>query len=89
MTHTRENPRVAGTSSPPRRNAWRSPLKREIALALLLKLALLMGIKMMFFSHPVSKQESAARLSAMIDGTGATMPSPSPSPNTEKRNTND
>lgn len=79
MTHTREDPGVTGTHSPPRRNRWRSPLKREIALALLLKLALLMGIKTMFFSHPIGKQEAAQRLSAMIDGNGVAAESSPPS----------
>ncbi|MBK9616022.1 MAG: hypothetical protein IPO35_11110 [Uliginosibacterium sp.] len=37
----------------------RLPLWQEIALALLLKLALLIGIKLMFFSHPVSKHDAA------------------------------
>ncbi|MBS1207942.1 MAG: hypothetical protein H6R19_340 [Proteobacteria bacterium] len=71
MTPTQDDLHSEGGATVPRRKAWRSPLKREIALALLLKLVLLMGIKMMFFSHPVDKQEAAQRLGAMIDGGSA------------------
>jgi len=67
----------------PRKRGWRSPLRREIALALALKLALLIGIKMMFFSQPVSKQEAAARIGVMIDGGSAAAASGSPSPHTD------
>ena len=55
----------------------RLPLWQEIALALLLKLALLIGIKLMFFSHPVSKHDAAARLNTVIAGEGAMPASPS------------
>jgi hypothetical protein len=53
------------------RRGLRWPLWCEITLALLLKLALLMALKMAFFSHPLSKQDAAARLGAMIDGGAA------------------
>lgn len=71
MTHTRNDLHSGGDNTPARRRLWRSPLKREIALALLLKLALLMGIKTMFFSQPVGKQEAARRIGVMFDGQAA------------------
>ena len=39
-------------SSPPRSSPWRIPLVRELAVVLLLKLALLMAIKVIWFSAP-------------------------------------
>lgn len=85
MTHTLTKP-AESIAAPARRKAWRSPLKREIALALLIKLALLMGIKAMFFSHPVGKQEAALRLGSMIDGASAGHPPASqPSDKTEQK----
>lgn len=63
---------------------WRSPLKREIALALLIKLALLIAIKTVFFSHPLAKQEAAARLGAMIDSASPDYANAHPSPHTDK-----
>lgn len=60
---------------PVRRRAWRTPLVREIAFALLIKLVLLMGIRSLFFSHPIGKQEAARRLEQMIDGGSTVSPS--------------
>ncbi|GAB4063590.1 cytochrome oxidase putative small subunit CydP [Uliginosibacterium sediminicola] len=82
MTPTQDEIPALAAGKPPRK-AWRSPLRREIVLTLVLKLAVLILIKMMFFSHPASKQESAARLGALIDG-GAAPATPSPSIETHK-----
>lgn len=65
---TRQPRPTARVERPVRRRAWRTPLAREIALALLIKLVLLMGIRSLFFSHPIGKQEVARRLEQMIDG---------------------
>lgn len=51
-------------------------LRREIIIVLLIKLALIMGIKMVFFSHPLSKQETQNRLEDMLAGSAQTAQSP-------------
>jgi len=59
-------------SSPSLPLSRRPNLKREIVLVLLLKLALIMIIKQVFFSHPLSKADAAANLQAMIDAPATT-----------------
>lgn len=65
----------------------RPSLTREIVLVLLIKLALIMIIKQVFFSHPMSKAERAAHLQAMIDQPTATA-SPTHSPTTHPAGSN-
>lgn len=72
MTPTQNHADPASPARSPREGG-RSPFRREIALTLLLKLVLLIAIKALFFSHPVSKQESAARLGAVIDGSAGSV----------------
>lgn len=46
-------------------------LRREIIIVLLVKLVLIMGIKMVFFSHPLSQQETQVRLENMLAGSSS------------------
>ncbi|WP_018610351.1 cytochrome oxidase putative small subunit CydP [Uliginosibacterium gangwonense] len=63
----------------PQQGKRRPNLKREIVLVLLLKLALIMIIKQVFFSHPLSKADAAAHLQAMIDAPVAAASQPNSS----------
>lgn len=72
----RSSQRLHDFSAPVRRR--RHPLWQEIAVALLLKLALLIGIKWLFFSQPLSKSDAAARLGTMIAGDSPAIQRPVP-----------
>jgi len=57
----------------------RRSLRREIVIVLMIKLVLIMGIKMAFFSHPLSQQETQVQLENMLAGSSAQMDeSPAP-----------
>ena len=47
----------------------RSKLSREIVLVLLIKLALIIAIKLVFFNDPVSKIEVTRRMDAVFSST--------------------
>lgn len=67
------------TASEHSRRFWgRKSLRREIVIVLLIKLALIMGIKMAFFSHPLSQQETQNRLENMLAGSSQTSEPPAP-----------
>lgn len=67
---------VRAAAQPSRGIRGRKSLRREIVIVLLIKLALIMGIKMVFFSHPLSQQETQQRLDAMLTGSEKTVEPP-------------
>lgn len=72
----------------PHRCSPRSPLAREIALALLVKLILLYGLWWAFFSHAPDKEAvartAAERLSGVVAAPLPDIPSPTLSPKEAK-----
>ena len=60
------------------RREGKKSLRREIAIVLLIKLALIRGIKMAFFSHPMSQQETQSRLENLLAGSAQTSEPPVP-----------
>ena len=68
---------VVGSSRPPFavpaltlpvQSPWRIPLVREIAVILVVKLALLMAIKVIWFDHPALAEEGQQRVVAHLLG---------------------
>ncbi len=60
---------------------WRIPLVREIAVILLIKLTLLLGIKAIWFSEPTVPKDGQQRIEAHLLGQAST---PSSLPTEEK-----
>lgn len=54
---------------------WRIPLVREIAVILLIKLALLLGIKAIWFNEPTVPLDGQQRVETHLLGKPATPPS--------------
>ena len=54
---------------------WRIPLVREIAVVLLIKLTLLLGIKAIWFNEPTVPLDGQQRVETHLLGTPATPPS--------------
>ncbi|HYQ38558.1 MAG TPA: hypothetical protein VER09_06430 [Pseudomonas sp.] len=69
-------------SSPPRSSPWRIPLVRELAVVLLLKLALLLAIKAIWFDTPSEPADAEARVGAHLLGSAqpTSLPSNEESP---------
>jgi hypothetical protein len=57
---------------------WRIPLVREIALILMLKLALLSAIKTLWFDAPTVPPDGSARVGAHLLGSSLSPRDPSP-----------
>ncbi|WP_319239424.1 cytochrome oxidase putative small subunit CydP [uncultured Propionivibrio sp.] len=64
----------ARDARPPDAAAPRRTYAREIALVLLVKLVLIVAIKLIFFSTPVSQRELADRLDGVFQATDASKP---------------
>lgn len=60
---------------------WRIPLVREIAVILLIKLTLLLGIKAIWFSEPTVPRDGQQRIEAHLLGQSS---APSSLPTEEK-----
>lgn len=63
--------------SPADKSVWKHPLVREIAVVVLIKLALLFAIKAIWFDHPALPTDSEQQVSAHLLGTAATLPTAS------------
>ncbi|MDF3935891.1 cytochrome oxidase putative small subunit CydP [Pseudomonas citronellolis] len=57
---------------------WTTPLAREIAVILVIKLALLMAIKAIWFDHPTIPVDAERQVSAHLLGTPAPISTSSP-----------
>lgn len=51
-------------------SAWRLPLVRELAVVLAIKLALLLGIRAIWFDQPTVPENGAARVAEKLLGAG-------------------
>lgn len=67
-------------SEPTPNSPWRIPLVREIAVILLIKLTLLLGIKAIWFNAPTVPQDGRQRVEQHLFG----QPAPSSIPTEEK-----
>ncbi len=56
------------------RSPWQIPLVREIACIVLIKLALLLGIKAYWFSEPTVPVDGTARVAERLLGSTASTP---------------
>ncbi|WP_435608144.1 cytochrome oxidase putative small subunit CydP [Pseudomonas knackmussii] len=56
---------------------WKIPLAREIAVILVIKLALLLAIKAIWFDHPTVPADGDRQVSAHLLGKSASLPTPS------------
>ncbi|MOA11697.1 hypothetical protein D3C78_1316520 [compost metagenome] len=59
-------------ANPP--SPWRIPLVREIGIILLIKLAILMTIKVIWFSEPTVPENGSERVGAHLLGTPPQQP---------------
>ena len=66
-------------ANPP--SPWRIPLVREIAVILLIKLAILLTIKAVWFTEPTVPENGSERVSERLLGT----PKPSPAALNEEK----
>ena len=58
----------------PPQSPWRIPLVREIGVILLVKLAILLTIKAVWFTEPTVPENGTARVSERLLGTSQTSP---------------
>jgi hypothetical protein len=61
-------------SSPPRSSPWRIPLVRELAIILLLKLAILLAIKAVWFSEPAVPEHGSEQVGNHLLGNTGQLP---------------
>lgn len=55
---------------------WKIPLAREIAVILVIKLALLLAIKAIWFDHPTVPVDGERQVSAHLLGNALPLPTP-------------
>ena len=58
------------------KSLWKAPLAREIAVILVIKLALLLAIKAIWFDHPAIPANAEQQVSAHLLGNPASPPTP-------------